>query len=381
MKEKALLLLMFLILCSARPVGPEWGFYGHRKINRMAVFSLPWEMFGYYKQNIEFLTVHAVDPDKRRYATRHEAVRHFIDIDHWGENPFEEVPHKYWEAILKYSEPILVKAGDSTRISLEEIKSSFASEDIQLIKSIIEYQPDENPFEIPLSTGDVFYVNDVFTEFGNLPYWLKQYQERLTKAFELNNEKRILRISAEMGHYIGDAHVPLHTTENYNGQMTNQVGIHAFWESRIPELFADAEYDFMVGKAEYIKDLDQYFWDVIEDSHILLKDVLAIEKELTESFPSDKQWCYDDRKEYTLRLQCPEFAKAYALRMDGMVEKRMREAILSLSSLWYTAWVNAGQPDLNVLGKVVLSDEDRKKQKELELQFESGNIFGREHGK
>ena len=42
-----------------------------------------------------------------------------------------------------------------------------------------------------------------------------------------------------------------HTTENYNGQFTNQKGIHGFWESRIPELFYD-EYDFITGKAKYI---------------------------------------------------------------------------------------------------------------------------------
>ncbi len=347
----------------------------------MAVFSLPWEMFGFYKSNIEFLTQHAVDPDKRRYATKHEAVRHYIDIDHWGENPFETVPRKYWEAILFYSEPMLVLEEDSIKVSLDQIKETFSKDDILEIRKTVEYRPDLNPFEIPLSTGKTFYVDDVFSSYGILPYWMLQYQEKLTRAFEAKDEKRILRISAEMGHYIGDAHVPLHTTENYNGQLTNQVGIHAFWESRIPELFADAEYDFMVGKATYINDLEEYFWQVIEDSHLLLNEVLAIEKELTQTFPSDKQWCYDERLEYTMRIQCPEFAKAYAEKMDGMVEERMRDAILSLASLWYTAWVNAGQPDLNAIGKVELSEEDKRKQKKLELQFESGNILGREHGK
>ena len=35
--------------------------------------------------------------------------------------------------------------------------------------------------------------------------------------------------------------------------------------------------------------------------------------------------------------------------MKGMVEQRMRDAIKSIGSVWYTAWVNAGQPDLNSL--------------------------------
>jgi hypothetical protein len=32
-----------------------------------------------------------------------------------------------------------------------------------------------------------------------------------------------------------------------------------------------------------------------------------------------------------------------------MVERRLRAAILMVSSVWYTAWVDAGQPDLSEL--------------------------------
>lgn len=70
----------------------------------------------------------------------------------------------------------------------------------------------------------------------------------LTKAFERRDVNRILSTSADIGHYIANAHVPLHTTENYNGQLTNQKGIHGLWQSRIPELTAD-EYDYFVGRA------------------------------------------------------------------------------------------------------------------------------------
>ena len=41
----------------------------------------------------------------------------------------------------------------------------------------------------------------------------------------------VLRTAADLGHYLADAHVPLHTTGNYNGQRTNQTGIHALWET------------------------------------------------------------------------------------------------------------------------------------------------------
>ncbi len=372
--------LLCVIWIGSAFVPPAWGFYGHRKVNRMAVFSLPQEMIGFYKKNIEFITIHSVDPDKRRYATKHEAVRHYIDIDHWGEFPFDNVPKNYSSAILKFSKILLVDTqGDSLDFDMRQWDELIDEKLDKEIRTTIAYSPDENPWSFDLSDGKSIYIKDSFSKYGILPYWLSQYQRRLVQAFANKDEKRILRISAEMGHYIGDAHVPLHTTENYNGQMSDQVGIHAFWESRIPELFADENYDFFVGKAEYIDDVDQYFWDVIFESHLLLEDVLGIEKELTQSYPSDKQWCYDDRLSFTMRIQCPEFAKAYAEKMDGMVELRMRDAILSLASIWYTAWVDAGQPDLDFFDKVVLNQEELKAQEKLELQFNEGDIKGREH--
>jgi hypothetical protein len=74
----------------------SWGFFGHKQINRMAVFTLPTEMSGFYKKHIDYITEHAVDPDKRRYGVEGEAERHYIDIDHYGPNAFTEVP-MFWK--------------------------------------------------------------------------------------------------------------------------------------------------------------------------------------------------------------------------------------------------------------------------------------------
>ena len=60
-----------------------WGFYAHKLINQYAVYLLPPEMMVLYKPNIEFITEHAVDPDKRRYAVKEEGPRHYIDLDHY----------------------------------------------------------------------------------------------------------------------------------------------------------------------------------------------------------------------------------------------------------------------------------------------------------
>ena len=68
---------------------PHWGFFAHKRINRLAVFTLVPEMMPLFKPNIEFITTHAVDADKRRYAVSDEAIRHYIDLDLWPRVPMD----------------------------------------------------------------------------------------------------------------------------------------------------------------------------------------------------------------------------------------------------------------------------------------------------
>jgi len=292
----------------------------------MAVFTLPPPMFGFFKKHIEFLTEHAVDPDKRRYAVAGEAPRHYIDIDHYahdGADPFEIVPEKWDDAVLKFSE-------------------------------------------------------DTLQEYGIVPWHVNVMVRRLEDAFRKGDTYYILRTASDLGHYVGDAHVPLHTTENYNGQMTNQKGIHGFWESRVPELFA-GQYDYLVGKAEYQEDVLDFIWKEVKKSNNAVDTVLRFERMLSEGFPSDKKYGIETRGSATIQTYSYEFSKEYSDMMDDMVERRMRQSIISLGSLWYTAWLNAGQPDLEKLGDALPTQEQITEEKELENKFNNGEIKGREH--
>ena len=403
MRKFLFISIIALLILSAYTYS-EWGFYGHRKINRMAVFTLPPPLISFFKKNIEYLTDHAVDPDKRRYATKHEAVRHYIDIDIWEEYPFDTIPKNWVDALIKYGEIKVVDSNlDTVLISKEKLISeekevSKRNQFLQKKKIRDFYYNNVLPIyyednweiacdsfahyfgeTIQLTDCSKVIVTDTFSQHGILPYHLNSMQKRLTNAFRSLNKKSILRLSAEMGHYVGDAHVPLHTTENYNGQLTNQIGIHGFWESRIPELLADEEYDFFVGKATYIEDPKTYFWKIIEDSHVLVDSVLNIEKELSKTFPTDQQYCFEKRNELTIRQPCKAYALAYAKRMKGMVEKRMAATILALGSVWYTAWIDAGQPDLNLIQDDELSLEEIEEQKKLDAAFKGDAIKGREH--
>ncbi|MCK6638868.1 MAG: zinc dependent phospholipase C family protein [Bacteroidia bacterium] len=295
-----------------------WGFYGHKRINRMAVFTLPPEMIGFYKKHIEYITEHAVDPDKRRYSIPEEAPRHYIDIDHYGPSAFDSMP-KFWKkAVAKYSE-------------------------------------------------------DTLNAYGIVPWWIDVMTYRLADAFRQGDVDRILRLSAELGHYVGDAHVPLHTTENYNGQLTNQHGIHGFWESRVPEVYGE-QYDYFVGRAFYVESVINTSWDIVKASHAQVDSVLQLEAALTKSTPSDRKYAFEQRGNVTIKTYSQEFTSAYNRALNGMVERRMRASILMVGSLWYTAWINAGQPDLSKLEDKDVSDSAKKAQEEEEYLWKNGKL-------
>lgn len=375
MKKVCLTLIAFICLAPAPPA-PEWGFFGHRRINELAVFTLPPELIVFYKQNIDYVAQHAVDADKRRYATRHEAVRHYIDLDHWGVFPFPDLPRDWPGALARHSVLYRIdQKGDTVSLAIPDRRWA--------IRNILP-QYYEDSWLIPCEVIDSLYPQapeacreafalDTLSRHGVLPYNLQQMQYRLTQAFLRRDTELILRLSADLGHYIGDAHVPLHTTSNYNGQLTGQDGIHAFWESRLPELYADADYTFWVGPAQYVDDKESWFWDIVLTSHQLVDSVLLIEKDLRQAFPPDRQFCYEDRLGQTVRTQCADFAEAYHRRLGGMVEKRMQAAVWAVGCAWYSAWIDAGKPDLSEEAVITTLLTDP-----LEPNAPAGG-FGREH--
>ena len=130
---KKVILFGFIFLVSIVPTQSEplWGFFGHKHIGRLAVFTLPTEMIGFYKRNIEWITEHSPDPDRRRYALKAEAPRHYIDLDHWGKPPFPELTRDWLTDAMRHTDlSILDEKGDT--ISL--LKSAEIDWDAPKIK-------------------------------------------------------------------------------------------------------------------------------------------------------------------------------------------------------------------------------------------------------
>ena len=310
---KQVLILLFLGLLFTRSQTKQaasWGFAGHQRINEFAVYLLPAELQAVFMQHLPYIISQAVAPDQRRYAVQQEAARHYIDLDHYytkGQNPFWNLPQNWQEAVDCHTE-------------------------------------------------------DTLQAYGIVPWHVVRMKYRLQKAFEEQNLTLVLKYAAEIGHYIADAHVPLHTTENYNGQLTNQYGIHGLWESRLIELQAE-NYNYWIGKAKYLPSVQKEIWAAVRASHAALDSVLKFEEQVSVKIGAAEKYSYEQRGGTLTKVYARKVCEAYHKSLNGMVERRLRAAILMVSSVWYTAWVDAGQPDLSNLkleqhSKTENSDED-----------------------
>ena len=395
--------IIFILLCPIQNSGPTWGFYAHKIINRMAIFILPPEMMIFYRKHIDYLSDHAPDPDKRRFSVPGEAIRHFMDIDHWGDYPHPALPRDWVDAVAKYLEIYLISSAQDT-ICLKTDSIHFYSDDTLLlgdhkmtyglfkefIRKIIVPRMTDLPLRadtdslnrwLGIRLDSKSYSTALLTEqlsqHGINPYYIKMHYDRLVRAFRRNDARAVLRLSADLGHYVADSQVPLHATENYNGQLTGQEGIHAFWESRLPELFASEEYSYFVGKARYIKDVQAFAWKNILESNRLSRKVLSIEKELRARFRSDRQYGFDTRLDRTVRIQSRAYSRAFHDALRGMVEQRMQDAVHALGSLWFSAWVDAGQPVLDSLPTPHWTADDVREMDVLERDYRTGSEIGR----
>lgn len=297
MSQFHLVILRLLLLASSVifgwNLGHTWGFNAHRFINRKATEILPSPLFSFYKNFADYIEEHAVDPDKRRYIDTNEAPRHYIDLEYYERNlPIDSIP-RFWKS------------------ALEKYGSSYLH------------------------------------NFGSLPWQIQLSMYRLRKAFQIGELKQIIQISAELGHYVADAHVPLHTTSNYDGQLTNQRGIHALWETKIPDIQLD-EYRLIIPKATFWHSESDSIFSIIEESHQLISLILEAEKWINSHYTPGERYAFTSLP--NTGKPNKNYSENYLLNCDKAMEytvaARLQSAIFRVASCWYTAWILAGQPNL-----------------------------------
>ena len=286
-------------LCGLTALGCAWcgwGFPVHRHVNRSAVYALPEPLQGWMVAEVDWLSAHATDADKRKHAVEREAPRHYLD----------------WDAPALSCLDTLGTAPSYSRA----------------LNACTE---------------------DSLWEYGVLPWQLEWSHRKLVEAFDCKDRDGILRAASDLGHYVADAHVPLHTTLNYDGQLTGQAGIHSVWETRLPELFGGG-YMLLVEEVEYITDIRSWAWSVVKESHALVAPLLLAERNASNG-GRDHMHVRQERGGSMQLLRSESWCADYHEALEGMVEMRWRASIRSVAALWYTAWVDAGSPDLaGVLG-------------------------------
>jgi hypothetical protein len=259
-----------------------WGFEAHKFIAERMIALLPAEIRPLFEQRQAYVVERAVDPDLWRNIFEQEAPNQFVDLDHFGTYPYPDLPREYDRAVQRWG-------------------------------------------------------RDVIHQQGLLPWRVAELFGELQREFEglkRDNppgylQENIAFYATIMGHYIGDAHVPLHSVINYDGQVTNQRGVHSRWES---ELFDRLRGRLTIAPKpiQPIKDPRDFMFDTLLASNQLAEAVLASDRRAAEG-----RDFYDDA-----------YFDAFGKDQFAALERRINESITALASMITAAWDAAGRPAL-----------------------------------
>ncbi len=268
--------LKFFLIAFLLPVGfiYSWGEKGHAVINTNAVEILPAEMNS-FKVWKDYLAQHASDADIRRKTDKTEAPRHYIDIDYYKEFLNGNMIENKEELISKY--------GDS-----------------------------------------------IVTSKGTLPWSTLETLNKLTEALKEKNRDKILILAADLGHYVADGHQPMHTTENYNGQLTGQKGVHFRYEVTMVDKHIDTlEQIIDSSNVNYIENPLKMIFKYISNANTVNGVLLEGDKLAHEESNS---------------TESDDYYRIFWFRTGYVTKMQFKTAEEDLASLLYTAWVNAGKP-------------------------------------
>ncbi len=283
--RRAALVLAVLIALPAATLG--WGFEAHRFIADRMIALLPAELRPFFESRRAFIVERAVDPDLwRNVGWDDEPPNHFLDLDSgkYGDFPFNELPREYDRAVQKFG------------------------------------------------------VSVVRTE-GTLPWRVAEFHGRLEREFTSLKQKtpptyvldNIALYSAVLAHYVGDAHVPLHASANYDGGKTGQSGVHSRWEA---DLFERNRARLTIAPKPIapVRDPREFTFGALLDSAKLVGNVLESDKKAAEG-----REFYDDG-----------YFDAFGKGTLPVLERRLNESIAGVAATITGAWEQAGKPAVPV---------------------------------
>ena len=265
---------VYLFLIAASFLFCGWGYVGHRIINTKTVLSFPEQMNQFVAWS-SFLAQHASDADNRKSGDPNESPKHFIDIDEYSEfNSTHTIPQDYNSLTAKY--------------------------------------------------GSAFVINN-----GTLPWAIIATYDSLKAQFTRRDFSKAQLTAADLGHYVGDSHMPLHITKNYDGQFSSQSGVHSRYETTMIGKY-QTSIQYTPDAAQYVSNVSDFVFSYIYGNYSYVDSLLSADKSAKASAGSTSSDAYYQK--------LWDMTGVFTIRLFSNSSSR-------LASLIYTAWVNAGSPN------------------------------------
>jgi hypothetical protein len=262
------------VLFLACNVAFGWGRTGHQIINGNFGKFLPMSLQSLSEKS-SYYVQHASDADSRKSADPSESPKHFIDIDAYPDFAAGTLTHDYDSLLAKYGSTTVIRN-------------------------------------------------------GTLPWAISSTYNSLVVYLENGDHEKADSVIADLGHYIGDAFQPLHCTENYDGKLTGNGGIHSRFETGLLDRYQGSVTIDPVVTDRIDTTALEFAFRVIGESNALVGDIL-------------------DADTYAKTVD-PQYGTAYYAamwaRLDTMMNERLQSASEALASLVYSAWLDAGSPSL-----------------------------------
>lgn len=265
--------VLALTVCSS-PAAFAWGPKAHSLVNGWAVSTLPPGIRGFFEANRQFLFDHASDADAAVRKNRYERDFHYIYLDKYGRFPYLNLPHSYDQAVKQYGRG---------RVGRD----------------------------------------------GVLPWQIGKISLSLTEAFKAQKWDEVKLDAALLGHLVADAHDPLHTTENYDGQLTGEAGLADRFEIQLVNKFTNF-FIFAPHAASKITDPTEYAFQMVLEANTWTDHIILADRQAIEGLPDYNEDYYD----------------RFYSHVGSVIMRELNRAAEDAGSYWYTAWLNAGQPEL-----------------------------------
>ena len=172
---------------------------------------------------------------------------------------------------------------------------------------------------------------EIADKVGRLPWLLQESYARLVEAFRAKDKTRILAESDTIASLVADLHNPLALTENSDGQKTSQHGLWTRFSMRLPEVLQTMNrLKLDPDTAHFLDQPKDHVFSMVNATYVWLDNALYEEDLAKRGKPDYGEIYYED----------------LANREGPIVRERLTRAADNAGSYWYTAWTEAGRPEL-----------------------------------